>query len=342
MGRSPMGASVTYLLAADVGGTKTELGIFSTEKGLKAPLLVEEYPSRDFESFEALLRRFLGRVDMPVRRACFCAAGPVREGELRTTNLPWVIAAEPLAAAFSFEKVSVLNDLQATAYAVNFLGASDLVTLASGKPVSGGAIGVIAPGTGLGEAFLVWTGSDYLACPSEGGHCDFAPQDETQAGLLRYLQRRLDHVSYERVCSGIGIPDIYDFLVETTAGDETAAVVEQLAAAPDRTRLIVDLAVDPAAPSALCRQAVDVFVRVLGAEAGNLALKVLATGGVYLAGGLPVPLLPLLQQPPFLDAFRAKGRFSGFMEAIPVHVITRQVALLGAAAYGMDLAARGR
>jgi glucokinase len=194
---------------------------------------------------------------------------------------------------------------------------------------------VIAPGTGLGEAFLVWDGGQYIACSSEGGHADFGPADATQAELWSYLFKRYGHVAYERICSGNGIPNIYDFLRDTGRLAETPELAASLAAAHDRTPLIVRAALqDPA--DALCSAVLDIFIACLGAEAGNLALKVVATGGVYLGGGIPPRILPRLDKGPFMQAFLAKGRLGELLAGIPVHIITNQAALLGAAQYGLD------
>ena len=194
---------------------------------------------------------------------------------------------------------------------------------------------VIAPGTGLGEAFLVWGSGGYIACPSEGGHADFAPGDELQAELLSYLRARYARVGYERVCSGMGLPNIYDFLRDSGRMAESPALAAELAKAPDRTPLIVQAALREPAGDALCRLTLRSFVSILGAEAGNLALKVFATGGVYIGGGIAPRILPQLEDGAFARAFVNKGRFAQLLEGIPVHVITTRAALLGAAIYGL-------
>ncbi|MCB0069036.1 MAG: glucokinase, partial [Caldilineaceae bacterium] len=205
-----------------------------------------------------------------------------------------------------------------------------------GEPTEYGAIAVVAPGTGLGEAFLVWTENSYMAYASEGGHTDFGPNDETQIELLRYMLKRYGHAGYERVCSGIGIPNIYDFFRDSRYATESAAFAARLDAAADRTPLIVQAALDEANPDPLCVATLDMFVSILGAEAGNLALKVLATGGVYLGGGIPRRILPKLQTGRFMEAFVNKGRFSAMMSRIPVYVVLTQAALTGAARYGLE------
>ena len=324
------------LLAGDIGGTKTDLAVFRPEAGPRAPLVQAEFPSGHCPSLEAMVREFLAKVKLPVDRACFDVAGPVIGGRVKATNLPWVIDEAKLSRELGLTSVHLLNDLEAIARAVPILQPDDLHTLNAGEPVSGGTLAVIAPGTGLGEAFLTWDGSRYRAYPSEGGHADFAPADSTQIELLRYLRERYEHVSFERVCSGIGIPNIYEYLRDSGYGPESRELAEQLGAGSDRTRVILDAALHLVAPCQLCVAALDTFVSILGAEAGNLALKVLATGGVYLGGGIPMHVLPALESERFLQAFRHKGRFSKLLARVPVHVIVCQAALMGAASYGLD------
>jgi glucokinase len=323
-------------LAGDVGGTKTDLAVFSPESGPRAPLVEATFHSANYPNLEAVVREFLGQVDQAVERVAFGVAGPVVGGQARVTNLPWVIDAAQLQKALGFSAVSLLNDLEAIANAVPLLQADDLGTLNDGEPVAGGPIAVIAPGTGLGEAYLTWDGSRYLAHASEGGHADFAPNNAFEIELLHHLQGRFGHVSYEQVCSGIGIANIYDFL-EDSGYEEPTWLAGQLAAAADPTPVIVRNALDDN-PCAICATALDAFVSILGAEAGNMALKVLATGGVYLGGGIPPRILPALRQGRFLEAFCCKGRLSDLMARIPVHIILNpKAALLGAAGYGLGL-----
>ena len=326
------------LLAGDIGGTKTALGVFSPEAGPRRALAEATFPSADYASLEAVVREFLRGQAHRVDRASFGVAGPVVEGTAKITNLPWTIDERRMAEMLSVPRVRVVNDLVAVASAVPILEPSDLHTLNTGRAVPEGAIAVIAPGTGLGEAYLTWTGRRYRAHPSEGGHADFAPRGAAQRGLLEWLGRDGSHVSWERVCSGIGIPHLYEYLKAGGAGPEPAWLAEQLAGSDDVTPAIVDAAMrhDPPAEPAL--SSLRMFVSILGAEAGNLALQVLATGGVYLGGGLPPRMLPALDGDAFREAFRDKGRLSGLLADMPVHVITRQgVALTGAAQVGLEL-----
>ena len=325
------------LLAGDIGGTKTALAIFSPDKGPHAPLAEETFPSARYPSLEALAGEFLAQTDLPVDRASFGVSGPVAGGEAAVTNLPWKMDEAFLGKALGLRSVRLLNDLEAIASAAPFLGSDDLHTLNAGEPDPEGALAVIAPGTGLGEAFLTREGSGYRAHSSEGGHADFAPTGELELGLLGYLLDRFGHVSYERVCSGRGLPNIYGYLKEIGHAEEPSWLAGKLAAAEDPTPIIVETASDPEAPCELCVATLDVFVSVLGAQAGNLALTVMATGGVFLGGGILPRILPFLERDRFAEAFGRKGRFSELLGRVPVHVILNpKVALVGAARRGLE------
>ena len=324
------------LLAADIGGTKTDLAVFSHEAGPHSPLVQGEVHSADYPSLQVLAAEFLSKVDIPVERACFDVAGPVIDGHAKVTNLPWTMDEASLASDLNLKSVRLLNDLEAVARAVPILRPIDVTTLNAGQPVLNGAIGVIAPGTGLGESFLTWDGSKYVSHGSEGGHADFAPTDERQIGLLRYMLERFDHVGIERVCSGIGIPNIYEYLRDIEKIPEGPQISQLIAASKDRTAAIVTAAADLQHPSKLCAATVDTFISILASEAGNVALKVLVTGGIYLAGGIPLHVLSALQYPRFIECFTRKGLFAELMKHIPVHVILSRAALLGAAVYGLE------
>jgi glucokinase len=324
------------LVAGDIGGTKTDLAVYSIESGPHTPLAQAQFHSADFPSLQAMVSEFLDQVKVPVEYASFDVAGPVIDGHVKTTNLPWMMDVVSLAKDLKLKSVHLMNDLEAVARAVPVLRAIDLVMLNEGQPVPKGTIAVIAPGTGLGESFLTWDGSQYLAHSSEGGHSDFAPTDEQQIRLLRYLLPRFGHVGVERVCSGIGLPNIYEFLRDEEHISECPEVAQLIASAKDHTKAIVEAAGDPTNPSELCRATIEMFVSILASEAGNLALKVLATGGVYLAGGVALHLLGTLGQPQFIQAFANKGRFKDLMRRIPIHVITTRAALVGAANFGLE------
>ncbi len=324
------------LLAGDIGGTKTALAIFSSDRGPRVPLAEKTYHSPNYPGLDALAREFLGEARMAVDRACFGVAGPVVGGQATITNLPWAMSETQLQAALNLPSVRLLNDLEAVAHAIPLLEPADLHTLQVGEPASGGAIAIIAPGTGLGEAFLTWDGSRYRAHPSEGGHADFAPTNALESELLRFLQQRYEHVSYERVSSGHGVPNIYAYLKASHGAEEPAWLTEQLKDADDPTPTIIAAALGDQ-PCDLCVATLNTFVSVLGAEAGNLVLKVLATGGLYVGGGIPPRILPALERGNFIQAFRRKGRQADLLGRVPVHVILNpRVGLLGAARYGLE------
>ena len=323
------------LIAGDIGGTKTDLAIYSAESGPHMPLAETEVHSADYPSLQAMVREFLDQTKMSVDVASFDVAGPVINGHVKTTNLPWVMDESTLAKELNLKAAHLMNDLEAVARAVPALRAADMLTINKGEPVANGPIAIIAPGTGLGESFLTWDGSEYVAHGSEGGHSDFAPTDARQVRLLQYLLPRFGHVGVERVCSGIGLPNIYEFLRDEEKIPERPEVAELIASAKDHTKAIVGAATDPHHPSELCQATIDMFVSILAAEAGNLALKVLATGGVYIAGGVALHVLEALKDSRVMQTFTNKGRFKDLMKRMPIHVITTRAALVGAATYGL-------
>jgi glucokinase len=283
-----------------------------------------------------------------VEQAVFGVAGPVVAGEAKITNLPWTIKETNLAGTLDLpvDRIRLLNDLEAIAYAVPELTSGDVVTINKGDPAQGrdSHMAVIAPGTGLGEAILFHQEGHFHVLPSEGGHADFAPTNLIQIELLRYLLARFNRVSYERVCSGgLGIPNIYAFLKDSRPNEESPEIAQALAEADDPTPVIVETAMQ--GECELCRAALNIFVSILGAEAGNLALKVMATGGIYLGGGIPPRIISKLKDGTFMAAFVNKGRFANLMTEIPVHVIVNDDApLLGAASCGrrMDVGTGNR
>jgi glucokinase len=340
-------SAAPLLLAGDVGGTKTILTALRPNDGSGAgggavaeAVAEATFDSRRYDALETIVDEFLDRAELKahrgrVARASFSVAGPVASGRALLTNLGWQLDGERMRVAFGLESVDLVNDLQATAYAVPRLSASHLHTLQPGDPVADHPRAVIAPGTGLGEAFLVWDGGQWEALPSEGGNADFAPTTARQLELLRFLQPRIGHVSWELVCSGIGLPNVYRFLKETGAEPEPPWLAERLAAAADPTPVIADAALGPDAVP-LCARTLELFVEILAGEAGNMALRLLSSGGVYIGGGIPPRILPLLRTERFLNAFRGKGRFEPLMTTFPVHVILEpRSALLGAVHYAL-------
>ena len=327
-------ASDRYI-AGDIGGTKTALALYSAENGPTRPLEQAIFPSGQYDSLEAILRSFLAGKPVNIIGASFGVAGPVIDGQVRVTNLPWFLDARSISAAIGNAPVTLLNDLLSIAYAVPFIEPQDLDTIHDGVPTRGGALGILAPGTGLGEGFLVWNGNRYQAYPSEGAHATFGPSNPLEVKLVEYLLPRYDHISYERVCSGIGIPNLYTFLRDSQGLEEPAWLSKQLAKAVDPTPMIVKAGLENQA--AIAVEALELFVSILGSEAGNLALKVMATGGLYLAGGIPPRIATLLRKETFMHALTNKGRFARMLSKIPVHIILQpQVALFGAACHALQ------
>lgn len=326
------------LLAGDIGGTKTDLAVVSTTAGPRQPLAKRRYPSSAYPGLAEMSREFLDDAGLKVQAASFDVAGPVLRGAAQLTNLTWRLEESSLASALGVEHVWLMNDLVATANAIPLLQPDELHEVKSGETAESGAIAVLAPGTGLGEAFLTQSDGGYRAHASEGGHGAFAPTRELEVQLLQTLWKEFDHVSYERVASGVGIPNLYEFLRDQRGIQESPQLAGELAATEDPTRPIIQAALRPEADDPLATATLDLFLHILGTEATNLALKVLATGGLYLAGGIAQALRLQLSGPTFLDAFVKAGRFGPMLERIPIYVIMGpEVALLGAASEGLRL-----
>jgi glucokinase len=326
------------VLAGDIGGTKTVLALYSSSAGVHQPHAEKTYASGQYASLDEVVRLFLAENGARVEAAAFGVAGPVLNGQARITNLPWRMSESGLAQTLGTPRVKLLNDLESIANAIVVLADSDVIKLNTVEPTPRGAIGVVAPGTGLGEAFLVADASgDYRAHPSEGGHCDYAPNTELELEMLRYLLPVFDgHVSYERVCSGIGIPNIYNFM-RWHGVAELPDVEAALHQAQDPTPIIMTNAMS-AAPSPRCKATLDMFCSVLAAQAGNLALTVMATGGLYLGGGIPPRILNALQRDSFLQSFLSKGRLRSLIENVPLRVIVHpNAALIGAARIALGI-----
>lgn len=322
------------ILAGDIGGTKTRLALLGVA-GTRVEIVHEaSYPSRDYAVFEALLDDFLTDKERP-RHAAFGVAGPVQGRAARTTNLPWHIESDRLQQRFGLASCSLLNDLEATAYGLPALQAQDLLTLQAGVPQARGNAAVIAAGTGLGEAGLYWDGQRHHPFATEGGHTSFSPEDELEIAFLRYLQQRHQHVSWERVVSGMGLLNLHQFL----CGYRQADVPDWLAgeiSGGDAAAAIANAAMS--GRDAICVETLERFVHLYGAEAGNLALKTMSRGGLYLAGGIAPKILPLLQRGGFMAAFLHKGRMRPLLEAMPVKVIMNdRAALFGPALYAAQL-----
>lgn len=317
------------ILAGDIGGTNARLAYFQPQNGRLRLVSERVFPSREHSELGDIVTQFLRDSETRPEVACFGIAGPVRNGRVETSNLPWVIEQSRLARQIHLPATLLINDLEANAWGIGALSASDLVPL---NQVSGPVVGnqaVIAPGTGLGEAGLFWDGNRHHVFACEGGHTDFAPQSDLQIELLRFLRARFGHVSYERIISGPGLVNVFEFLRDHLGAEpipELAAAMKKSDPAPAISRA----ALDGSCP--LAGRALDLWISVYGAEASNLALKVMATGGLFLGGGISPKILAKLKSPLFMEAFLGKGRLRPLVESIPVQVVTNdKAALLGAA-----------
>lgn len=325
------------ILAGDVGGTKSNLALFTSKGGKLSPVVERTLSSQDYSGLEDMTRAFLDQATSrepsvtieQISSACFGVAGPVVEDRCETPNLPWVITAERLREVLGLEAVKLINDLEATGYGIPCLGTEEFITLNKGSLRQKGNGALIAAGTGLGEAMLYWDGTDFIPMASEGGHADFAPRNALEIELLYYLLDRLTRVSYERLVSGPGLFNIYSFLRDAGYGEEPAWLTEKLQQ-DDPSAAIGKAAL--ANQNGLCVKALDMLVSIYGAEAGNLALKVMAVGGVFVGGGIAPKIIEKLRDGTFMRAFTDKGRLSSVLEAIPVRVILNpKTALYGAA-----------
>jgi len=319
------------ILAGDIGGTNARLAFFEPRGEELVPVAEDTFASNEYPDLATVLRTFVAAQRVPVGVACFGVAGPIREGRTQTTNLPWMVDARQLARALGVETVLLLNDLEACAYGLPSLSAEDFVVLNPGSAAASGNALVIAAGTGLGEAGLYWDGRQHHPFACEGGHSSFAPSDPIQIELLGHLMREFCHVSWERVVSGPGLLNIYHFLRDTGRGEEPAWLAQHMRQ-QDPAAVISQAAL--AGTSLLCEQALNLFVSLYGAEAGNAALKVMGTGGVYVGGGIAPKIIKKLTEPFFMEAFIAKGRLKPLLRDIPVRVIMNdKTALLGAARF---------
>ena len=321
------------ILAGDIGGTNARLAVFDVLDGRFSLISASVFPSREYSSLDEIVSKFVRTANVHPQAACFGVAGPVRNGRVEASNLPWIIESKRLAEELDLKKALLINDLEANAWGIAFLDPADLVSLNQVKGTPVGNQAVISAGTGLGEAGVYWDGTKHLVFASEGGHADFAPRNELETELLRYLRVRFGHVSYERIVSGPGLVNVFNFLRDTGRGVEPKWLADEMLHS-DPAAAISRAAID--GKCGLSEQAIDLFVSIYGAEAGNLALKIMATGGIYLGGGIAPKMLPKLAGPLFMEGFLSKGRMQHLLEAIPVRVITNdKVALLGAARYAV-------
>jgi len=322
------------LLAGDIGGTKTNLAIFSAEGNTLTMERHQRYPTASHTSLNAIIRKFLGKDEKRFSAACLGVPGPVKNGRAHPTNISWGVDGREISTEFSIPIVTILNDLAANAHGIRELQSDDLAVIQKGASGATGNRCVVSPGTGLGEAGLYWDGKRHHVWASEGGHTDFGPRNELEIALLQYLIKQYGHVSPERVVSGMGIENIYRFLRDTGRGKELPKVAGEIKNGDAGAAIAAHA---EAADCPMCMQTIETFLSTFGAEAGNMALKAMAVGGVYLGGGIPVKMLNRLQEVTFITAFNDKGRHTSLMESMPVKVIlNHNAALLGAARYALD------
>jgi glucokinase len=331
MPKTPFIETETYMLAGDVGGTNTRLGLFRPEDSYPVFDDIRIFSSAAYPDLESVVEEYLKTRQVRISGACFGIAGPVDKGKCRTTNLPWEVSESDLRNAFSWPHIRLVNDLAALGAATHFLKKEELFILQEGKRGKEGHRGLVAPGTGLGMSLMIKVHDGYIPLHSEGGHMDFAPNREEEAELWRYIHQAIGHVSVERIISGPGLVNIYRWLIAKNETEIPNWLAEKMRA-EDPARVISEAALSKDDP--LCCQALEIFVSVLGAVAGNVALIGLTYGGIYLGGGIVPKILPVLKKENFLRSFSDKGRFRDLLESIPVYAILNdQAALIGAAVY---------
>lgn len=329
------------ILAGDIGGTNVRLAAFEVERSRLNCVVEKIYKASEHKGLPEVLANFMMTEGIPADRACFGAAGPVRNGQVKISNLDWVIDAREIAQQLRLPKVGLLNDLEAYAYGINALESRDFVTLQQGAEDAVGNTAVISAGTGLGEAGLYWDGFRQHPFACEGGHADFAPRNDLETELLRYLLKRYQHVSWERIVSGPGIKNVYEFLRDTKVEEEPGWLADQIKQAHDAPALISQLALEHKA--SICERTMEIFVSIYGAETGNCALKFMSVGGIYIGGSIAAKILPLMKQPVFMDSFKSKGRMKSLLGDMPVKIVLNDDAgILGAAHYTLVQKAFGR
>ena len=319
------------VLAGDIGGTKTSLAIFEVDGARLEMLAEEKYPSHQYDSLDEIVKQFVATQDYVCDWASFGIAGPVHNGQSKTTNLPWLVDAKRLADDVGFRKVWLMNDLEANAWGISALQEKDFCVLNEGRPDPAGNASIIAAGTGLGQAGLYWNGEDLRPFACEGGHCDFAPTSDLEIELLKHLRQSYAHVSWERVVSGMGLENIYEFLCHYRDAETPVWLAEEMKAG-DQAAAISKAAQDSRCP--VCSETLDLFVYLYGVEAGNQALKIMATSGVYIGGGIAPKNLDRFREDTFLKGFFSKGRMESLMRDMPVKVILNdRTALYGPAVF---------
>jgi glucokinase len=320
------------ILAGDIGATRTRLAAFETE-GNKLQTVVEKtYKSQEYGGLSEVIAHFIKTEGIPVHSACFGVAGPVRSGRSKISNLPWTIDSGELCWQLKLSSVGLINDLEAYAYGVDALESKDFVTLSEGSEEAEGNRAVISARTGLGIAGLYWDGYRHHPFACEGGHTDFAPRNDLEIELVQYLRKKHAHVSCERILSGPGIKNIYDFLRDTKKAEEPAWLKDQMREAHDPPALISQLALENKA--AICEQTLSIFVGVYGSETGNCALNFMSTGGIFIGGSIAAKIVPKMKDPVFMQSFLDKGRMRSLLQDMPVRIVVNDDSgIIGAARY---------
>ena len=318
------------ILVGDIGGTRTRLAAFQTEGNRLECVVQKSYPSQEHDGLPEILPHFVRGQGIPVHSACFAVAGPVRDGRSKISNLPWTIDSRELATQLRLDKVGLLNDLESYAYGIDALESKDFISLGEGSEDAEGNRAVVSAKTGLGMAGLYWDGFRHHPFACEGGHADFAPRNEVEMHLLSYLQKKHGRISYERILSGPGIRNIYEFLRDTNVAEEPAWLKDEIASSHDVSATIAGAA----GKAAICDKTMEIFVGVFGAEAGNCALRYMTTGGIFIGGIIAVKNVEKMQAPTFMQAFLDKGRMGSLLKDMPVKIILNDdCGLIGAARY---------
>lgn len=324
------------IIAGDIGGTKTNLALFQEDEESCSYSHFATYPSGKYPNLRSILKEYLDKIQTDydlssLQKASFAIAGPVIDGVCKATNLPWLVDQSEISKSLNIKHVFLLNDLEANAYAIEILSENDLVEIYSGKGEGNGNRAVISPGTGLGEAGLYWDGKKHHPFACEGGHTEFGPRDALQIDLSRYLLAKYGHSSYERILSGPGLHNVYQFYKDVMNRHEPDWLTQEMEH-DDPAKVITKYGLNE--KSELCTDSLNLFVSILGSEAGNCALKFMAVGGIYLGGGIPPKILPKLKDPLFYKGFTDKGRLKNLLEEVAIRVIKDDKASLkGSALY---------
>jgi glucokinase len=329
------------ILAGDIGATRTRLAAFETEGNRLERVIEKSYASHEHNDLPEIIAHFVRTEGIPVRAACFGVAGPVRDGRSKISNLPWIIDSRELAKQLKLTSAGLINDLEAYAYGIDALEAKDFVTLNTGSAQTEGNRAVISAKTGLGMAGLYWDGYRHHPFGCEGGHSDFAPRNAMEIELLQYLLRKYERVSCERILSGPGLKNVYDFLRDTGKAEEPPWLIEQVREAHDAPALISQLAL--ARKAGICQMALSIFVSVYGAVSGNCALNFMSTGGIFIGGIIAAKILPKMQDPIFIQSFLDKGRMASVLQDMPVKIVLNDDSgIIGAARYALVQKAFGK